>query len=219
MSGLDIFAIIVLLILIVAAITIWVVLAMLPLAWPTVASDKPVEPTEPPLGPPAVFEDAAGDVGAGGGPDFISCAVSEPWESLIRFELEFTTDPPLSYDLETMTTDELWVAVATGSDPVFPDDLVYALIVHGATLPQALDSGPGLYDATASEGDEVFWGVVDVALDGPKLTLTVDRKLLGDPDELAFVAWAGSEGEDGSGGHDSCPDEEAGPGEYQLVGT
>ncbi len=192
--------------------------AALLLAVPAVAEDELAEPTDPPLGPPAVFEDAAGDVEGGVGPDFVSCSVSEPWQSLLRFELEFTTDPPLSYDLETMTTDELWVAVATGPDPVFPDDLTYALIVHGATLPQETETGSGLFDTTATEGNEVFWGVVDVAVDGPRLALSVDRKLLGDPEALSFFAWAGSEGEDGDGGYDSCPDEDSGPGTYELVG-
>lgn len=187
------------------------VAALLLVAVPAVAQDEPT-------GPPAVFEDAADDVEGGSGPDFVSCSVSEPWESLVRFELEFVDDPPLSYDLETMRTDELWVAVATGPDAVLPDDLTYALIVHGATLPRVAETGSGLYDTTATEGNEVFWGVVDVAVDGPTLALSVDRKLLGDPDQLSFYAWAGSEGDDGEGGYDSCPDEDAGPGTYRLAG-
>ena len=195
----------------------WSVAATLLLAAPVIAADVEAEPTEPPLGPPVVYEDPAGDV-AEGVPDIISCGVSEPFESLVRFELEFTSDPPLSYDLETSTTDELWLVVTSRPDPVMPDDLEYALILHGATLPQAVESGSGLYDTTAEPGKEVFWGVVDVAVDGPKLALSVDRKLIGDPDELAFFAWSGQEGEGEAASSDSCPDEEAGAGTYTLVG-
>ena len=187
--------------------------AMLLLVTPAVAGEEDAQATEPPLGPPVVYEDPAGDT-AEGAPDLISCGVSEPFDSLLRFDLEFADAPPLSYDMETMTTDELWVAVASTPEAMMPDDIEYALIVHGATLAEAADSGSGLYDATAAEGDEVFWGVVDVAVDEANLALSVDRKLLGDPDELRFFAWAGGEGEGEA--YDSCPDEEAGAGEYVL---
>ena len=181
-----------------------------------VAAESESEPTNPPLGPPVVYDDPAGDVT--GGPDLIACGASEPWESLVSFRLEFASEPPLSYDLETMTTDELWVAVSTKPGPLFEGDIEYALIVHGATLPQEETTGSGLYDATATDGNEVFWRVVDVEVDGSILTLTVDRKLVGDPEVLYFQTAVGSEGEDESGGYDMCPDEDEGPGEYELVG-
>lgn len=201
-----------------AILIIAVVAATTLLAGPTVAGDVETEPTEPLLGPPTVYEDPVGDVPEGA-PDLISCSVSEPWESLVRFELEFASQPQLAYDLETWTTDELWVTVSTRPDPVFPDDVEYALIVHGATLAEVAESGSGLYDATAAEGDEVFWGVVDVDVDGPTLRLSVDRKLLGDPDVLYFSALATSEEADESGEYESCPDEEVGAGRYVLVGS
>lgn len=50
------------------------------------------EPTDPPLGPPVVYDDPVGDVPEG--PDFVACGVSEPWQSLVSFRLEFTEDPP-----------------------------------------------------------------------------------------------------------------------------
>ncbi len=37
--------------------------------------------------------------------------VSEPWESLLSFEVEFATDPPIAYDLETMSTDSLGIGL------------------------------------------------------------------------------------------------------------
>ena len=196
--------------------TIGPVLAMaaaLLLAAPTMASEDEAEPPEP-LGPPVFHVDPAGDV-PDGTPDLVGCGVSEPFESLLRFELEFATDPPLGYDLETWTTDELWLTVATEPGAVMPDDMEYALIVHGATLPAVAESGSGLYDATAAEGDEVFWGVVDVEVDGPVIALAVDRKLLGDPETIYFAALVAAEGTDE---YDSCPDEDIGPTEYELYG-
>jgi len=200
----------------------WVIAATsaalaLALATATTASEAEPEPTEPPLGPPLVYEDPRGDV-AGTGPDLLACGVSEPWESLVSFTLEFASEPPLSYDLETMTTDDLWVALSTKPGPLFEGDMEYALIVHGATLPLEETTGSGLFDATASEGDEVFWRVVDVDVDGSTLTLAVDRKLVGDPDTIYFQVAVGSEGQDEASGYDMCPDEEAGPGEYVLYG-
>jgi hypothetical protein len=191
--------------------------AALLLATPASAVEPESEPTDPPLGPPVVYEDPVGDVD-GEGPDFVSCGASEPWDSLVRFRFEFTSEPPLGYDVATSSTDEMWVGLATSPDIAFPEGLEYILIVHGATLATATESGSGLYDTTQPEGDEVFWGVVDAEVDGAVLTLTVDRKLVGDPETIYFAAAAGSEGEDGASSHDMCPDEEEGPGEYVLVG-
>jgi len=181
------------------------------------ASAAELEPADPPLGPPVIYEDLVGDVD-GEGPDFISCGASEPWGSLVSFRFEFASEPPLSYDLETSTTDEMMVGLATTPNAVFPDGLEYILGVHGATLSTETEIGSTLYDTTQPEGDEVFWRVVDVDVDGAVLTLTVDRKLLGDPEAIYFAAAVGSEGEDGTSSHDMCPDEEDGPGEYVLVG-
>ena len=182
----------------------------------TAATDAEPEPTDPPLGPPVVYDDPIGDVP--GGPDFVSCGVSEPWQSLVRVRLEFAAEPPLSYDLETWTTDELMVGMATKPDAVFPDEMEYVLGVHGATLETEVQTGSPLVDTTQPQGMVVFWGVVDADVDGPVLTLTVDKKLLGDPDVLYFQAGAASEGREEAGGYDVCPDEDEGLGEYVLYG-
>ena len=185
------------------------------LAGTTVAGDDEAEPTEPPLGPPVVYEDPAGDVPEGT-PDIISCGVSEPWQSLVRFELEFASQPPLSYDLETWTTDELWVGLMTEPVAVFPDDVTHILGVHGATLEKEAVSGVTLFDATRAEGDPVFWGVVDVEVEGATLTLAVDRKLVGDPEDLYFVGAVSAEGQEVG---EFCPDvRELELGRYQLGG-
>lgn len=180
------------------------------------AVDAEPEPTDPPLGPPVVYDDPVGDVP--GGPDLVACGVSEPWQSLVSFRLEFAEEQLLSYDLETWTTDELMVGIATKPDAVFPDEVEYILGVHGATLETEVKTGSPLFDTNQPEGMEVFWGVVDADVDGPALTLSVDKKLLGDPDVLYFRAGAASEGQDEAGGYDACPDEDEGPGEYVLYG-
>jgi hypothetical protein len=184
------------------------------------AAEGESEPTPPPLGPPVTYEDPAGDV-EDGVPDLLSCAVSEPWESLLSFRLEFASEPPLSYDMDTMTTDELWLMLLSGPevDPMNdPDGIKYAMIVHGATLPGEEETGSGLFDTTQPEGQEVFWRVVDVDVEGSVLTLSIDRKLVGDPEVVYFVAGVTSEGQE-EGGYDACPDLDTGPGEYELFGA
>lgn len=176
------------------------------------------EPTPPPLGPPVIHQDPVGDVLGGSGPDFVACGASEPFESLVSFTFEFAAAPPLSYDLETWSTDELFVAVSPRADADFDEgDFEYALIVHGATLPSDAETGAGLYDSTRAVGDEVFWRVVDVAVDGSTLTLSVDRKLIGDPETVYFMAGASSEGQEETTIYDICPDDGVGPLEYELV--
>ena len=180
------------------------------------ATEVEPEPTDPPIVPLAIYEDPVGDVPGGEGPDFVSCSVSEPWQSLISFTFEFAAEPPLSYDLETMTTDELWVGLMTEPVAVFPDDVTHILGVHGATLEKEAVSGATLFDATRAEGDPVFWGVVDVEVEGATLTLAVDRKLVGDPEDLYFVGAVSAEGQEVG---DFCPDvRELELGRYQLGG-
>ncbi len=180
------------------------------------AAEVEPEPTDAPIVPLAVYEDPVGDVPGGAGPDFLSCSIAEPWQSLVSFTFEFAAEPPLSYDVETMSTDELWVGLSADPAAVFPDDITHVLVVHGATLEQEAVSGAPLFDATLTEGDPVFWGVVDVEVEGTILTLTVDRKLVGDPDDLYFVGIASTEGQEGG---DFCPDvQELERGRYQLGG-
>ena len=88
------------------------------------------------------------------------------------------------------------------------------LMVHGATLPEEVGIGSALYDGTQPEGDEVFWRVVDVAVDGPTVTLTLDWKLVGDPDTLAFFVAASSEGPTETDVFDVYPEEDQLPGIY-----
>jgi hypothetical protein len=160
------------------------------------------------------YEDAVGDVSGGVGPDIVAVTISEPWESLVSFEVEFATDPSITYDLETMATDSLAIGLSSRPDARAFDEFEYMLMVHGATLPQELEIGSALYDSTQPVGDEVFWRVVDVAVDGPTVTLTFDWKLVGDPDTLAFFVAATSEGPAETDVGDVYPDEDQLPGIY-----
>lgn len=173
------------------------------------------------LAVPVVSEDPVGDVPGGEGPDFESCGVSQPASitgSLLRFSFEFVSDPPLAADLETWSTDELSLGVAVEPDAVFPDDAKYGIIVHGVTLPQEADTGAPLVVGLMEEEYDVFERVVDVAVDGSTVTLSVDRKPLGDPEAVYFFAAVSVEGQAGSTQSDVCPDEDKGPGEYSLFG-
>lgn len=168
------------------------------------------------------YEDAVGDVPEGAGPDIVAITVDQPSASLVRFSVEFASDPPLTYDLATMTTDQLEVGLATEPDADIPGGYERAIIVHGATLPSAVETGANMYDETRMAGDEVLWGVVDVAVDGRIVTLTVERDLLGDSAQLAFFAVAMSEGPEGPAAgdapvYDVCPDEDGLPGLYTYT--
>ena len=161
------------------------------------------------------YEDPVGDVTGGVGPDIVAVTISEPWESLVSFEVEFATDPPITYDLETMSTDQLAIGLSSRSDTVAFDEFDYMIMVHGATLLEEVEIGSALYDSTQPAGDEVFWRVVDVAVDGPTMTLAFDWKLVGDPDTLAFFVAASTEGSAETDVYDVYPDEDQLPGIYQ----
>jgi len=160
------------------------------------------------------YEDPIGDVTGGVGPDIVAVTISEPWESLVSFEVEFATDPPIAYDLETMSTDQLTIGLSSRPDTAAFDEFEYMIMVHGATLPEEAEIGSALYDGTQPEGDEVFWRVVDVAVDGSTVTVTLDWKLVGDPDTLAFFVAASTEGPTEADVYDVYPDEDHLPGIY-----
>jgi hypothetical protein len=170
------------------------------------------------------YEDAVGDVPGGVGADIVAVTISQPWESLLSFELEFATDPPLTYDPETTSTDELWLGLssrpeAASRDTVHEamrafDEFDYIVILHGATLREEIGTGSAMYDKTGPAGDEVYWRVIDVAVDGPVVTLTFDRKLVGDPEAMAFFVVASSGGPAEADVYDVYPDEDQLPARY-----
>jgi hypothetical protein len=172
------------------------------------------EPIPAPVGPPLTVEDPVGDVPEGE-PDIVAVTVSEPWQSLVSISVEFAAGSSLGYDLETMLTDELWVGLATTPEATAIEEFEYLLGVHGATLSSEVETGAALFDTTRPAGEEVLWRVVDVEVDGGTVTLSVDRKLVGDPDELYFFAAVSTDGEPG---YDICPEEDELPGEYSMAG-
>ena len=89
----------------------------------------------------------------GGTPDIVACGVSEPWESLLSFRLEFASEPPLSYDMETWTTDELWVVLSTPAGAtVRGRHRVRARSSTEPRSPQEEDTARDLFDTTAARG-------------------------------------------------------------------
>ena len=185
---------------------------LLTCAGPILAQEE--EPSPMPVGPPLTIEDPVGDVPEGE-PDIVAVTVSEPWQSLVSIRVEFAAAPALGYDPETMSTDELWVGLATSPEATAIEEFEYLLAVHGATLSSEVETGAALFDTTRPVGDEVLWRVVDVEVAGPAVTLFVDRKLVGDPDQLYFFAAVSTDGEPG---YDICPDEDELPGEYSSSG-
>jgi hypothetical protein len=194
------------------AISVMAVLFALGCPGPIAAQDG--EPIPTPIGTPLTVADPMGDVPEGE-PDIVAVTVSEPWQSLVSVSVEFAAEPALGYDLEKMLTDELWVGLATTPEATAVEEFEYLLAVHGATLSSEVETGAAMFDTTRPAGDEVLWRVVDVEVDGPSITLFVDRKLVGDPDELYFFAAVSTDGEPG---YDICPDEDDLPGEYPMSG-
>ena len=128
------------------------------------------------------YEDAVGDA-LGDAPDVVTVMVDEPGGPVLSFAVEFASEPPLEAD-ETHT-DFLWLAMDTDPDVAFPELDGYSIGVLGGTLPGELETGGHLL-----AGSDLYWHVVDVAVDGPAVTYRLDRKLLGDPTELYFRVYS-----------------------------
>ena len=160
------------------------------------------------------YEDTAGDA-TGASPDIVSVQVDEPeGESTVRFAVEFAQDPPLGTDMETWS-DVVFLLMAA-DDTVDERGIlagdVYTTGTHGVTLEPMLDSG-----ALLVTPDTMLWRVVDLAVDGPVLSFTLDRQLLGDPLELHWQLLVGVERDQPVGDEgDLYPDEGEPPALYRL---
>ena len=200
-----------------AAITVLVALLPVSATPALVAGAEPStepEATTTPIGMPARYEDPAGDVPGGAGPDIVAVTVSQPEGPLVSLSVELASEPPLGYDLESWTTDMIWIGLDTQPVTDIEQGSEYVIGVHGADLQEAAETGAHLYDSSG-DGSALFWRVVDVAVDGPTVTLTVDRKLIGDPDVMSFFVATIIEGEEEASQADVCPDEP--PGEHTLT--
>ena len=128
------------------------------------------------------FEDAGGDA-LGDAPDLVAVTVSEPEGPLLSFRIEFASEVRLEADGAGM--DILWLALDTDPEVTFPELDGYSMASVGAMLPGELETGGHLL-----AGNDLYWRVVDLALDGAAITFSVDRKLLGDPDGLYFRVYS-----------------------------
>jgi len=139
------------------------------------------------------YEDVIGDAG-GDAPDIVAVTVSEPeGESTVRFDIEFAEEPPLRSDMETWT-DVLFLIMSSDGETDARGVLSgnpYTTGTHGVTLESQLDTGALLVTQA-----DMYWYVVDLDVDGPVLTFTVDRKLLGSPLDLYWQVLVGVEREE-----------------------
>lgn len=143
-------------------------------------------------------EDPIGDA-VGASPDIVAVTVSEPEGApTLRFDVEFAAEPPFRTDATT-PMDVVFISIAT--DPAEPptvalamgEEVDYAIGTHGATLPDFLETGGHLFES--GEHGDLWWHVVDVASEGPTLSFTLDRKLIGDPSTVAWAVLVGVEGD------------------------
>jgi hypothetical protein len=195
----------------------WVAIAGLLVAGgdPAAAQESSVEPSAAAVSPvagPVRYEDPAGDQEAGIGADILVVTASQPDVDSLRFSVELAPDAALTYDLETMSTDMLWVVMATrpGAFEQLPDggiDVDYITAVHGATLPRDVEEGAHLYVASGAQDGELLENVVDVTVADTTITLTVGLDLLARPDEVFFEVWSVTEGQEETSGGDGCPNE------------
>jgi hypothetical protein len=124
------------------------------------------------------YLDEIGDA-TGDAPDVVAVTIDEPEGPLLSISIELATEPPLSADEDH--TDGLWVVLDTDPEVTMPELDGFTIGTLGATLSEDLERGGHLL-----AGEDLYWHVVDVAVDGPTVTFRVDRKLLGDPVDLYF---------------------------------
>jgi hypothetical protein len=160
------------------------------------------------------YQDPVGDA-TGAAPDIVAVTIEDSEDMpVVGISVEFASEPPLGTDEETWT-DVVFISLVTDPE-TGPDgqplsrvalvdpDADYTIGAHGVTLPQYLEAGGHL----VVSGGDLYWFVVDVAVEGPTVTWNVDRKLIGDPDVLAFGVIAGVERDDATEEeYDVFPDE------------
>ncbi len=123
------------------------------------------------------YEDAVGDA-KGVAPDIVAVTLSEPEGSLVSIDVEFASAPPLGTDGETWT-DVLFVGLTAEPDNDLLGDsehTMYMFGAHATRLPLLVSEGGTLFGP-----QDMYWRVIDVAVDGSTVSFTLDRKLIGDP--------------------------------------
>ncbi len=166
-------------------------------------------------------DDPLGDA-TGTAPDIVACSISEPDGPTVSISVEFASEPPITTDMETYT-DVIFVDLAVDPEGAMAtteqarEETDFIIGTHAVTLPEALERGGHMYPT--AEGSELFWHVVDVAVEGPTITFAVDRELLGDPDVISWHVLAGIERGEGEEepeeSFDDCPNDSRGT--YELT--
>ena len=145
------------------------------------------------------FTDPRGDA-RGSGPDVTAVTLTHT-DTALTIEVEFANAPPLAFDADERYTDLLLIGIHTDDD-LGRTDVEFYTGVHGVDLTGA----PVVRAGIESPRPPVGTAVVDV--DGPTVSLTIERSLLDDPKEIAVAVAAGREyvDEDAAGaGGDEAP--------------
>jgi hypothetical protein len=144
------------------------------------------------------YEDAVGDV-IGDAPDIVAVTIDEAENGpLFSISVEFGEERPFGTDMETYT-DVIFVGMGAAPDVdergIMDDATTFLTGTHGVTLQREMDHGAHLVTP-----ERMYWQVVDVAVDGPVLTFTLDRQLIDSPLDLYFQILVGVErGEEAEG--------------------
>ncbi len=166
-------------------------------------------------------EDPVGDA-VGEAPDIVAVTFNEPeGEPRVSVSVEFAGDPPLETDPETYTD---VVFINLDCDPVtaqtvafgVEDDVDSIIGAHAVQLPGFVESGGMVFEVAGPS--KVHEGVVDVEVDGPTVTWTLDRSVIGDPEVIAWAVLAGVEVEDAEEmAYDVSPNDGEPWGVYELT--
>ena len=163
------------------------------------------------------YEDAVGDV-IGDAPDIVAVTVEEAeYGPLFSISVEFGPERPFGSDMATYT-DVIFVEMA--AEPtvdergIMQSGIGYLTGTHGVTLKMQAEAGAHLLTPTG-----MYEQVVDVAVEGPVLTFTLDRQLIDSPRDLYFQVLVGVErGEEveGTDEGDVYPELDVGPAHFEL---
>ena len=145
------------------------------------------------------FTDLKGDA-PGSGPDVTAVTLSHT-DTALTIAVEFAKAPPLAFDEDEHYTDMLLIGIHTDDD-LGRADVEFYTGAHGVDLTRAPVVRAGI------ESPRAQVGTAALAVDGATLSLTVERSLLDDPEEVAVAVAAGREyvDEDAAGaGGDEAP--------------
>ena len=163
------------------------------------------------------YEDAVGDV-TGDAPDIVAVTIDEADNGpLFSISVEFGEERPFGSDMATYT-DVIFIGMGAAPDVdergIMDGATTFLTGTHGVTLQRETDHGAHLVTP-----ERMYWQVVDVAVDGPVLTFTLDRQLIDNPLDLYFQVLVGVErGEEAEGTDegDTYPELDQPPARFPL---